>query len=279
MLGAIIGDICGSVYEFDNCKDYEKIELFRQDCTFTDDTVMTVAVAQALMDAEYIRKFHGTWGEAFERLLIKSMRYFGELFPNAGYGGRFAAWLRTYAPEAYGSYGNGSAMRVSPVGWLFDELEATLKAAEHSARVTHDHPEGIKGAKAVAGAVYLARKGCSKDDIRKFAEELGYRLDFTIDEIRASYLHDETCQNSVPQALECFLESTGFEQCIRLTLSLGGDCDTTAAMSGAIAEAFYGIPDRMSEKALAMLPPPLLVQCERFIARAAACGQGVSSEQ
>lgn len=264
MLGAIIGDICGSVYEFDNCKDYDKIELFRGDCEYTDDTVMTVAVAQALMDADYLHGRYMSWGEGFEQLLVKSMRYYGELFPYAGYGGRFAAWLRIWNPEAYGSYGNGSGMRVSSVGWAFDDLEETLRVAEFSARVTHNHPEGIKGAKAIAGAIYLARTGHTKGDIRKFVEGLGYDLDFTIDGIRSSYYHDESCQNSVPQAIECFLESTDFEQCIRLTLSLGGDCDTTAAMSGAIAEAFYGIPDWMRDKALEILPEPMLVQYKRF---------------
>lgn len=258
MIGAIIGDICGSVYEFHNCKDYDRIELFADGCDYTDDTVMTIAVAQALMDSDnYITGYFDTKEDLFEALLPKSMRYYGEVFPYAGYGGRFGVWLQNLDPAPYNSYGNGSAMRVSSVGWAFDTLEETLEFAEISAAVTHNHPEGIKGAKAVAGAVFLARTGAGKDAIRDFVEGLGYDLDFTIDEIRPAYKFDETCQNSVPQAVKCFLESTDFEQCIRLTLSLGGDCDTTAAMSGAIAEAFYGVPEWMKEEALKRLPEPM----------------------
>ena len=265
MIGAIIGDICGSIYEFDNCKEYDKIKLLGRDCEYTDDTVMTIAVAQALMDSEnYISGRYETREDLFEALLPKAMRYYGEVFPYAGYGGRFATWLQIWNPEAYNSYGNGSGMRVSSVGWMFDTLEETLKYAEISARVTHNHPEGIKGAKAVAGAVFLARTGAEKNDIKAFAEGLGYDLDFTVDEIRPTYYHDESCQKSVPQAIECFLESTDFEQCIRLTLSLGGDCDTTAAMSGAIAEAFYGVPEWMKEEALKRLPEPMLSQYKKF---------------
>ena len=264
MLGAIIGDICGSVYEFNKCKDYDAVELFRKDCRFTDDTVMTVAVAQALMDAGFLQRKKITWDMGFQKLLVKSMRYYGALFPYAGYGGNFGEWLLTDSMGAYNSFGNGSAMRVSSVGWVFNSLEETLHAAGLSAEVTHNHPEGIKGAKAVAGAVYLARTGHSKDEIKEFVEALGYDLNFTIEEIRPAYEFDVSCQGSVPQAIKCFLESTDFEQCIRLTLSLGGDCDTTGAMSGAIAEAFYGIPNWMKNKALEILPEPMKVQYERF---------------
>ena len=265
MLGAIIGDICGSVYEFDNCKDFDRIELFADGCSFTDDTVMTIAVAQALMDADNnVSGRFDTKEELFGALLPKSMRYYGEVFPYAGYGGRFATWLQIWDPKPYNSYGNGSAMRVSSVGWAFNTLEETLRFAEISAAVTHNHPEGIKGAKAVAGAVFLARNGADKKAVRDIVEGLGYDLDFTIDEIRPSYRHDESCQNSVPQGIKCFLESTDFEQCIRLTLSLGGDCDTTAAMSGAIAEAFYGVPDWMKEEALKRLPEPMYSVYMRF---------------
>ena len=266
MLGAIIGDICGSVYEFANCKNYDKIVLFNDEggCDYTDDSVMTVAVAQALMDIEsYDGMLYGK-NETLERMLVHSMRYYGNLYPNAGYGGRFIYWLFANDPSPYGSYGNGSAMRVSSAGWLYNTMERTLKIAEITSKVTHNHPEGIKGAKAVAGSIYIARQGGSKDDIRAFVESLGYDLSFTIDEIRPTYDHVESCQESVPQGIKCFLESTDFEQCIKLTISLGGDCDTTAAMSGAIAEAYYGIPQWMKERALEYLPEPLLSQYMRF---------------
>jgi len=264
MLGAIIGDICGSVYEFDNCKDYDRIELFANGCCVTDDSVMTLAVANALMDSPYLVHVTGTWKGAMKELLVRSMRYYGQLFPDAGYGRKFALWLMVGVPEPYNSYGNGSAMRVSSAGWLYDSLEDTLKAAELTASVSHNHPEGIKGAKAIAGAVYIARAGGSKEQIRSFVEGLGYDLNFTIDEIRSDYEFNETCQATVPEAVRCFLESTDFEQCIRLTLSLGGDCDTTAAMSGAIAEAFYGIPEWMKEKAFEIIPAPLTLIYRRF---------------
>ena len=266
MLGAIIGDICGSVYEFNNCKDYDKIVLFNdgEGCDITDDTVMTVAVAQALMDMKYCAGLSGKREKTLENLLVHSMKYYGNLYPCAGYGGRFIHWLFSEDTAPYGSYGNGSAMRVSAAGWLYGSLEETLKMAEISSRVTHNHPEGIKGAKAVAGAVYLARTGGSKEDIKEFVEGLGYDLSFTVDEIRPGYRHVESCQESVPQGIKCFLESTDFEQCIRLTISLGGDCDTTAAMSGAIAEAYYGIPGWMKKKALEYLPGPLRDQYARF---------------
>ena len=266
MLGAIIGDICGSVYEFANCKDYDKIVLFNDEegCDYTDDTVMTIAVAQALMDYESYNGPKGFKKDALENMLVHSMRYYGNIFPIAGYGGRFINWLFDTDPSPYGSFGNGSAMRVSSAGWLYDSMEETLKMAEITAKVTHNHPEGIKGAKAVAGAVYLARTGGTKEDIKAFAEGLGYDLSFNIDEIRPSYYHVESCQESVPQGIKCFLESTDFEQCIRLTISLGGDCDTTAAMSGAIAEAYYGIPEWMKERALTYLPDPMLMQYARF---------------
>lgn len=264
MLGAIIGDICGSVYEFNNCKDYDKIVLFKKGCFPTDDSVMTVAVAQALMDYESYNGPKGAREDALENMLVHSMRYYGNIFPMAGYGGRFINWLFESDPSPYGSFGNGSAMRVSSAGWLYDSMEETLKMAEITAKVTHNHPEGIKGAKAVAGAVYLARKGGSKAEIKEFVESLGYDLSFTIDDIRPTYRFNETCQKSVPQGIKCFLESTDFEQCIRLTISLGGDCDTTAAMSGAIAEAYYGIPEWMKERALTYLPDPMLTQYRRF---------------
>ncbi len=263
MLGAIIGDICGSVYEFRNCKDYNKIELFAESCRFTDDSVMTVAVGQTLMDmcgAENDGRTLADWKE----LLVKNMKYYGRLYPHAGYGGTFSGWLRMQNPEPYNSWGNGSAMRASAAGWLAKSLPEALELAEFTASVTHNHPEGIKGAQAIAGAVYLAKNGADKEQIRAFAESLGYVFDFTCDSLRPGYEFDVSCQGSVPQALEVFFESRNFENCIRLAISLGGDSDTIADMAGAVGEAFYGIPAWMKEKAYEVLPDSLVTQVRRF---------------
>lgn len=248
MLGAMIGDIVGSVYEFDNIKTKE-FPLFREDCRFTDDTVMTIAVRNALQDYDEDKDLDG-----FKKCLVKEMRRLGRKFPDRGYGGRFAQWLLMEPPKSYGSFGNGSAMRVSPVGEYATSLEEALKLAKASAEVTHDHPEGIKGAQAVAAAVYLARQnGWGKERIKKFIESEFYALDFTLDEIRDSYTFDVTCQGSVPQALECFFEGNSFEDVIRNCISIGGDCDTIAAIAGGIAENYYGIPEEIVEDAMKYL--------------------------
>ena len=247
MFGAIIGDICGSKYEFNNEKDYEKIELFKNGCFPTDDSVMTVAVARALIDSR------GMNDDEIKKHLINSIHYYGHLFPKAGYGGTFRRWLATYSRKPYNSWGNGSAMRVSAAGWLYDSLEETLHAAKLTAEVTHDHPEGIKGAEAIAACIFLAREGKTKDEIRKYVEDNFYKLDFTIDEIRPWYEFDVSCQGSCPQAIEAFLESESFEDSIKLAISVGGDSDTIAAMTGGIAEAYYGIPEDIAGKAFAAL--------------------------
>lgn len=247
MLGAIIGDICGSVYEFNNEKRMDKVELFARGCFPTDDSVMTAAVARALMDSQ------GDSDSVIRQTLVDAMHYYGHLFPRAGYGGRFFHWLSKNGTRPYNSFGNGSGMRVSPAGWLYGTLEETLHAAKLTAEVTHDHPEGIKGAQAIAAAVFLARTVRSKTVIRQFVEENFYALDFTLDEIRPYYAFDETCQGSCPQAIEAFLEGDSFEDVIRKAISLGGDSDTIAAMAGAIAEAYFGIPEEMRQKALAVL--------------------------
>ena len=247
MLGALIGDICGSVYEWDNCKNIEQIELFKDGCYPTDDSVMTVAVARALMDAS------GRSDRTTHTLLVDSMQYFGHLFPDAGYGGTFYHWLKDNHREAYNSWGNGSAMRVAAAGWLYDSLEETLKYARITAEVTHNHPEGIKGAEAIAACIFLARTGHSKEEIRDYVEKNFYKLNFTLDEIRPYYEFDVSCQGSCPQAIEAFLESNSFEDAIKLAISIGGDSDTIAAMTGAIAEAFYGIPKEIEEKAIGTL--------------------------
>ncbi|MBP5750756.1 MAG: ADP-ribosylglycohydrolase family protein [Firmicutes bacterium] len=247
MLGAIIGDICGSVYEFDNERRLEKLELFKKGCFPTDDSVMTAAVARALMDS---------WGDSdsvIRQTLVDAMHYYGHLFPRAGYGGRFFNWLASCDRRPYNSWGNGSGMRVSPAGWMYDTLEETLRAAKLTAEVTHDHPEGIKGAQAIAAAIFLARAGSSKEVIRQFTEDNFYALDFTLDEIRPTYEFTESCQGSCPQAIEAFLEGDSFEDVILKAISIGGDSDTIAAMAGAIAEAYYGIPEEMKQKAFDIL--------------------------
>lgn len=238
MLGAIIGDIIGSPYEFDmnNIKRTDFI-LFSSKSYFTDDSILTIAVAEALIDS-------GLDELKFEKELINKLKEYGKRYPNAGYGGRFIGWLMSDNPKPYGSFGNGSAMRVSSIGWLLDNLDDVELFAEISAKVTHNHPEGIKGAKAVAGAIYLARMGFNKKQIRKYiVDNYSYDLSKTCDEIRPTYHHVESCQETMPQALTAFFEGASFEDCVRLAVSLGGDSDTLTCITASIAEAYYGIPD------------------------------------
>lgn len=237
MLGAIIGDVVGSVYEWNNIKTKD-FEFFKPNCFFTDDTVMTVAVAKALL---LTREKQSKANEkiSFKKELIKQMQDFGKRFPNAGYGGMFAGWLVSDNPKPYNSFGNGSAMRVSPCGYIAVTLDEALLLAKASAEVTHNHPEGIKGAEATAAAIFLARCGKSKKEIKEYIEENFYTLDKTLDEIRPSYSFNETCQETVPQAIQAFLESVDFEDAIRNAISLGGDSDTLAAITGSIAWAYY----------------------------------------
>lgn len=227
MYGAMIGDKVGSRFEFDPIKTKD-FELFTDESTFTDDTVMTVAVARALMSY----KKHG--GD-FKEILIEQMLYLGNKHPHAGYGAMFSDFLHSDNPQPYGSYGNGSAMRVGPVGLYAESIEEALELAKQSAEVTHNHPEGIKGAQAIAVAVFLAKTGESRDYIRAFINHHFYPLDFTLDDIRGKYHFDVTCQGSVPPAIVAFLESTSFEDAIRNAISLGGDSDTLAAITGGIA--------------------------------------------
>ncbi len=250
MIGAIFGDIVGSVYEFDNIKTKE-FELFAAQCEFTDDTVMTVAVADALMQFEEI-----TDVDAFKETLIKSMHRYGKMYPHAGYGGHFGLWLMTEETEPYGSYGNGSAMRVSPVAWYASSLDEALTLAKASAEITHNHPEGIKGAVVTAGATYLARMGATMAEIKEFVSSY-YDMSFTLDEIRPTYYFSETCQHTVPQAMQAFFESTSFEDTIRNGISIGGDSDTLCAICGAVAEAYYGMTEQETERALSYLDDPL----------------------
>lgn len=251
LLGAIAGDVIGSCYEFSpvNTVDFK---LFNGDSSrFTDDTVMTVANADWLLTGDS---------------LLGVMQDYGNRYITAGYGGMFFQWLRAYDPKPYNSFGNGSAMRVSPVGWAFDTLEETLNAAKRSAEVTHNHPEGIKGAQAVAAAIYLARTGKSKQAIRQYVEKnFGYDLNRTCDEIRRTYSFDETCQGTVPESIIAFLESTDYESAIRLTISLNGDADTMGAITGGIAEAFYKeIPSSIKREVLQRLPDEFIDIMRRF---------------
>lgn len=258
MLGAIIGDMVGSIYEFNPFKSTD-FPFLQEGCYCTDDSIMTVAVAQALMDS------YKTSDEKIKDTLVRSMRYFGNLFPFSGYGGTFGAWLTFVNPEAYDSYGNGSAMRVSPAGWLFNDWEETLRVAKLTSEVTHNHSEGIKGAQAVAATIYMARKHMPKNEIKVYLEDqFGYDLSRTIDEIRPSYYFDVTCQGSVPESIICFLEGNSFEEVVRLAISLGGDADTQGAIAGSIAEAYYGIPDEIVAEAMNYIPEPIQAVIDRF---------------
>ncbi len=257
MIGAIIGDVAGSRFEFHNRKS-KNFEMFHPRCQFTDDTVMTLAVAKALQDYEAVTDM-----DSFKKHLVDIMHEVGVRYPHCGFGGMFYRWMFEGRTEPYNSYGNGSAMRVSPVGWYADSLEECEKLAAATAQVTHNHPEGVKGAVAVAGAIYLARTGHSMEEIKAYIGNF-YKIDFTLDEIREDYGFFEICQKSVPQALEAFFESTSFEDAVRNAISIGGDSDTIAAMAGSVAEAFYGIPEGMKEKALSYLDPYLLEIAENF---------------
>lgn len=251
MLGAISGDIIGSVHEFNPHKDKD-FPLFTRESFFTDDTILTVATADLLLNG-------GDYAEKY--------RKYPKTYPRLSYGENFRQWVNSPQKGPYNSFGNGSAMRVSPVGWKFHTIDETLMEAERSAKVTHNHPEGIKGALATAGSVYLARrKGITKDQIKSFVEErFGYNLDRKLDDIRPSYQFDVSCQGSVPEAIIAFLESTSFEDSIRNAVSLGGDADTQAAIAGGIAEAFYnGVPDHIAEEVIPILDEDLLGVVESF---------------
>lgn len=251
ILGGICGDIIGSIYEFKEMKN-EDFPLFLDYNFFTDDSAMTVATMDCLLEGEQDYYYY-------------YKKYF-RLYPDKGYGGWFRSWARARLSEPYNSFGNGSAMRVGPVGWAFDTLEETLNEAQKSAGVTHNHPEGIKGAQAIASAVFLGRQGHTKQQIKQYIEStFGYNLDRTCAEIRPSYRFDETCQGSVPEAIIAFIESTSYESAVRLAVSLGGDSDTLACMTGSIAEAFYGnIPAEITNQVLQLLPEQMMDVIEKF---------------
>ena len=254
MLGAIIGDIVGSPYEFDRGEKSKKFPLFSNASRFTDDSVMTIAVASALMKVNA-----NDTDKSIKAKIGDEMRYFGKLFPNAGYGYRFSQWLFNDKMDAYNSYGNGSAMRVSAISWLYDNIDDVRHVARLSAEVTHNHPEGIKGAESVASTIFLARQGKSKEDIKQYIEdEFGYDLNRSCDEIRPNYHHVESCMETVPEAITAFLEGSDFEDVIRTAISLGGDCDTIAAIAGSIAEAHYVIPEDIKRECIHRLSAELL---------------------
>ena len=247
MLGAIIGDIIGSRFEFHNIKTKE-FTLFHPLCDFTDDSVMTLAITCALLGS---KPDHSDLSQK----AIQYMQKLGaELYPNGrGYGGMFRKWLQSDNPQPYNSWGNGSAMRVSPCGWFGKDLDEVKLLSRLVTEVTHNHPEGLKGAEATAVAVFLARTGLSIDEIRDFIMENYYNVDFTLDEIRMEYFFDVSCQGSVPQALVAFFESTSYEDAIRNAISIGGDSDTIGAITGGVAEAYYGIPTYIQDMAMPYL--------------------------
>lgn len=250
MLGALAGDIIGSRFEHANIKRKD-FALFHPECTFTDDSVLSIALAESLLDQQ---DFAGT------------LRRYYQDYPHAGYGGYFHRWAQDSGMGPYNSFGNGSAMRTSPVGWYYDDLEQALAAAQDQAAVTHDHPEGIKGAQAVVAAIQLARQGKSKKEIKADIQwRCGYDLQRRLDDIRPNYVFDVTCQGSVPEAIIAFLEAQNFEDAIRNAISLGGDSDTIACITGSIAEAFFsGVPSAITQEVFKRLDPALAEVTQRF---------------
>jgi ADP-ribosylglycohydrolase len=270
MLGAIIGDIVGSCYEFNSIKTTE-FELYNPRSRYTDDSVMTMAVAEWLLEDH-----HHT-----HHILEEKMVKYGNLNSNVGYGGTFLRWL--FLPNAifsdgkrkpYNSFGNGSAMRVSAVGWMFDSLEETERLAEISASITHNHPEGIKGAQATAAAIFMARHGASKEEIKDYiSKRFKYNLNRTCEQIRPFYGFEVSCQKSVPESIIAFLDSKDYESTVRLAVSLGGDSDTQACIAGGIAEAFYGIPDDIIIEASSRIPQYFKETIIRMAENSAYCCQ------
>ena len=253
IMGAIVGDVVGSIYEFSNIKTTD-FPLFEKRTRFTDDSVLTVATMDCILNKKSYTKVYQSYGRKY---------------PDAGYAGMFFDWIFDEYPEPYGSWGNGSAMRVSAVGWAYNSLDKVLFQAKRSAEVTHNHPEGIKGAQATASAIFLARTGKTKEEIKQFIENtFEYDLDRSLAEIRPSYQFDVSCQGSVPEAIISFLESTDFESAIRLAISIGGDSDTIACIAGGIAEAFYqDIPEYIFENTLRVLPSEFIEVIEEFSIR------------
>jgi ADP-ribosylglycohydrolase len=253
MLGAIAGDIVGSVYEWDNIKTKD-FPLFSEECSFTDDSVLTIALADTILNND-------DYGRVMREYFLR--------YPHAGYGGSYLRWASDPSAGPYNSWGNGAAMRTSPVGFAFYSLDEVLAKAELYASYTHNHPEGIKGAQATSACIYLARTDSSKDDIKTYViNQFGYDLSRTLDEIRPDYHFDVSCQGTVPEAITAFLESSDFEDAIRNATSLGGDSDTLACITGGIAEAFYGeVPQDIREQALSRLDEAMVDVVNQFYDR------------
>lgn len=259
MIGAMIGDIIGSRFEWDNNRNKQFV-LFTSKCFVTDDSIMTLAVAKSILDCK------GDYSVLSEKA-IANMRKIGRQYPNCGFGGSFGDWIFSDNPRPYNSYGNGAAMRVSPCGFVATSLEECKMLSRAVTEVTHNHPEGLKGAEATAVAIYLARTGFDKAQIGQYVKEHYYDINFTLDEIRQSYEFNETCQETVPQAIEAFLESNDFEDAIRNAISIGGDSDTLAAITGGIAEAYYGISPQLKSEMTSFLDDYLyflFTQCKEI---------------
>ncbi len=259
LIGAIIGDIVGSRFEFNNHRS-KKFILFTDKCKVTDDSIMTLAVAKAIMETEKNLKLSSNssvnnyyYYELLKSMTIRYMQEIGRKYPYCGYGGMFGRWIFSDNPKPYNSFGNGAAMRISPVGFIAAAEDEAKKLSETVTAVTHNHKEEIKGAEATVISIYLAKNGASKEDIRQKINENYYYMNLTIDAIRDTYEFNETCQVTVPQAIVAFLESNSFEDAIRTAISVGGDSDTLAAITGSIAEAYYGVPEDIKEKALTYL--------------------------
>lgn len=258
MIGAIIGDIAGSRFEFNNYRKKD-FEIFHKNSFITDDSIMSLAVAKAVFE-------YKTNGEDLEKAAIRYMQEYGKPYPSCGFGGQFFFWIYGKNPKPYNSFGNGAAMRVSACAYAADSFEEAVSMSNAVTKVSHNHPEGIKGAEAVTAAIYLAKSGSSIKDIRNYITENYYPLNFTIDEIRSSYDFNETCQGTVPEAIEAFMESNSFEDAVRTAVSVGGDSDTLAAITCSIAEAYYGVPEQMYNKALTYIDErlmPLLIEFEK----------------
>lgn len=254
IIGAIAGDVIGSAYEFDPTREYG-FELFTPESTFTDDTVLTMANAQWLLEDE--QHSHET--------LVNIMQDLCHRYEWRGYGGRFVQWIVSSNPQPYGSFGNGSAMRVSPVGYYAQTLDEALELAKISAEVTHNHPEGIKGAQATAAAIFLARQGKTKQEISKYvAETFNYDLSRTLEQIRPDYTFDETCQLTVPEAITCYMEGKDYEDVVRLAVSLAADADTLAAIAGSIASATMDVPNEISQRVISLLSEEFCTLLLRF---------------
>jgi ADP-ribosylglycohydrolase len=249
MLGAIAGEIIGSYYEFHKIKTKE-FELFHPESKFTDDTTLSMAIAKSILDDE----------PYLDNVVDFGLRYF-----DVGYGSSFKKWLKGDEHLPYNSWGNGSAMRVSPIAWAFDTEEKVLEEARKSAEITHNHPEGIKGAEATALAIFMARKGATKEEIReRISTQFEYDLSRTVDEIRPEYKFEVSCAKSVPESIICFLDADSFEECIRNCISLGGDADTMGAIAGGVAEAYYGVPKEIEEKVYGYLSDEFVEILKRF---------------